>query len=158
MVERVPITREGYKKLEERLRHLREVERPQNVKDIAEARAHGDLSENAEYHAAKEKQGFIEAEIRDLTSKIARAEVIDPASIRETRVVFGATIQLDDLDNDTQVTYQIVGEDEVDLKTGRISVKSPIARALITKEEGDEVTVKTPKGDRLYEIIKIEYK
>jgi transcription elongation factor GreA len=157
MVDRVPITESGFTKLEERLKALK-VERPQNVKDIATARAHGDLSENAEYHAAKERQGFIEAEIRETESRIARAQVIEPASIKESCVVFGATVTLLDVDTDAEVTYQIVGEDEVDLKAGRISIKSPIARALLRKEEGEDVMVQTPKGSREYEILRIEYK
>ncbi len=157
MVERVPITREGFKKLEARLIALKE-DRPRIINDIATARAHGDLSENAEYHAAREKQGMTEAEIRDIESRLARADIIDPASIREERVVFGATVELTDIDSDQEVTYQIVGEDEVDLKNGRVSIKSPIARALLRKEEGDEAVVRTPKGERVYEIISIEYK
>lgn len=157
MVERVPITREGFKKLEARLIALKE-DRPRIVNDIATARAHGDLSENAEYHAAREKQGMTEAEIREIESHLARADVIDPASIRETHVVFGATVGLLDIDSDTEITYQIVGEDEVDLKIGRVSIKSPIARALLRKEEGDEAVVRTPKGERVYEILSIEYK
>jgi transcription elongation factor GreA len=156
MVERLPITAAGYRRLEERLKIAKE-ERPRVVQEIATARAHGDLSENAEYHAAKEKQGMLEAEIRDLENRLARADIIDPASIKETSVVFGATVTLQDLDNDTEVTYQIVGEDEVDLKNGKISIKSPIARALLRKEEGDEVTVQTPKGSRAYEIVTIRY-
>ncbi len=157
MVERVPITREGFKKLEARLQALKD-DRPVIINDIATARAHGDLSENAEYHAAREKQGMSEAEIRDIESRLARADVIDPATIRETRVVFGATVELTDIDSDQEVTYQIVGEDEVDLKNGRVSIKSPIARALLRKEEGDEAVVRTPKGERVYEILSIEYK
>jgi len=156
MVERLPITAAGFRRLEERLKAAKE-ERPRVVHEIATARAHGDLSENAEYHAAKEKQGLLEAEIRDLESRLARADIIDPASIKETSVVFGATVTLLDVDNDAEVTYQIVGEDEVDLKNGRISIKSPIARALLRKEEGDEVTVQTPKGSRAYEIVTIKY-
>ena len=156
MVERLPITAAGYRRLEERLKVAKE-ERPRVVQEIATARAHGDLSENAEYHAAKEKQGMLEAEIRDLENRLARADIIDPASIKETSVVFGATVTLLDVDNDSEVTYQIVGEDEVDLKNGRISIKSPIARALLRKEEGDEVTVQTPKGSRAYEIVTIRY-
>ena len=156
MVERLPITAAGYRRLEERLKVAKE-ERPRVVQEIATARAHGDLSENAEYHAAKEKQGMLEAEIRDLENRLARADIIDPASIKETSVVFGATVTLLDVDNDSEVTYQIVGEDEVDLKNGRISIKSPIARALLRKEEGDEVTVQTPKGSRAYEIVTVKY-
>lgn len=156
MVDRVPITAAGYARLLERLKVAKE-ERPRVVQEIATARAHGDLSENAEYHAAKEKQGMLEAEIRELESHLARADIIDPASIKETSVVFGATVTLQDLDSDTEITYQIVGEDEVDLKNGKISIKSPIARALLRKEEGDEVTVQTSKGSRVYEILKVVY-
>jgi len=156
MVDRVPITLPGYNRLLERLKAAKE-ERPRVVQEIATARAHGDLSENAEYHAAKEKQGMLEAEIRELESHLARADIIDPATIKETSVVFGATVTLQDQDNDTEITYQIVGEDEVDLKNGKISIKSPIARALLRKEEGDEVVVQTPKGSRTYEILKVVY-
>ena len=155
---RVPITRQGYEKLNIRVKHLIEVERPRTVKDIAEARAHGDLSENAEYHAARERQGLIEAEVRKLESAIALADVIDPAEIREEKVVFGATVTVYDLDEDVEIAYQIVGKEEIDIKRGRISFRSPIARALIGKYEGDEAVVRTPRGQRNLEISAIDYK
>ena len=155
---REPMTIAGYEKLQDRLKRLIEIERPQNVKDIAEARAHGDLSENAEYHAAKDKQGLLEAEINYINDRIARAHVIEPSSIKEEKVVFGATVTVLDLNSDRQIIYQIVGEDEADFKSGKISVKSPIARALFGNYEGDEVVVRTPKGKRYLEIETIEYK
>ena len=154
----LPITVHGFNKLKERLKHLKEVERPQNIRDIEEARAHGDLSENAEYHAAKEKQGFIDVAMRDTEDKIARAQVIDPSTLSGDKVVFGATVHLLDLDNDEEVTYQIVGMDEADPKESKVSVSSPIARALIGKRVGDEVHVKAPGGDREYEVVEVEFK
>lgn len=152
------VTKVGIKKLKERLKYLKEVERPQNVRDIEEARAHGDLSENAEYHAAKEKQGWIVTEMEVIEDKLARARVIDPAKLRESKIVFGATVQLLNLDTDEEVTYQIVGEDEADYKEGRISYKSPLARAMIGKEEGDEVMLEAPGGTKEYEVLGFEYK
>ncbi len=157
-MQRYPMTPAGYRKLQEPLKHLKEVERPKNIREIEEARAHGDLSENAEYDAAKERQGFLEAKIRELESKLALAQVVDPARLSGDRVKFGATVTLLDLDTDTEVTYTIVGEDESDIQRGRISYTSPVARALIGKEEGDDVEVRTPKGIRSYEILKVEYK
>ncbi|WND01728.1 transcription elongation factor GreA [Temperatibacter marinus] len=156
MVEKEPMLKEGFDKLEAELKNLKSVERPAVVLAIEEARAHGDLSENAEYHAAKEKQGHIEGRIMELESKLSRAEVIDPATLSGERVMFGATITLLDED-DEEVKYQIVGADEGDVKAGRISFKSPIARALIGRKLGDEVEVKTPGGERYYEIDTVDY-
>ena len=155
---RVPMTPEGYRKLTEELEHLKKIERPKVIEDIATARAHGDLSENAEYDAAKERQGFIEARIRELEAKIDLAEVIDPATVESDRVQFGATVRLLDLDTDKEVTYQIVGDDEADPKAGRLNVHSPVARALIGKRIGDEVEVQTPGGERAYEVLDIVYR
>ena len=158
MVQRVPITVEGHKKLKAQLRHILEVDRPQNVRDIEIARSHGDLSENAEYHAAKEKQGILDAQKKNLEDRIGRAEIIDPASLSGERVVFGATVHLEDVDNDAEIVYQIVGDDEADPSQGRISISSPVSRALIGKEIGDEARVKTPGGIRCYEIMDVEFK
>lgn len=155
-----PITPGGLAKLHEQLKHLREVERPQNVRDIEEARAHGDLRENAEYHAAKERQGMLAGQISALETQIATAQVIDPAALSGSRVIFGATVALVDLDSEeeTKVQYQIVGDVEADLAAGLISLSSPIAKGLIGKEEGDEVTIFTPKGKRLFLIDKVVFK
>ncbi len=154
----VPITVSGKKQLEEELKRLVTVDRPNVIKAIEEARAHGDLKENAEYAAAKEKQGFIEGRIQYLNSVVATAQVIDPKAIKFEHVVFGATVHLEDADSGAKVTYQIVGVDEANIAGGKISVASPIARALIGKNEGDEVQVNTPKGSMTYEIRGIEYK
>lgn len=156
-MERVPMTPQGKIALEEELKFLKKVERPEIIRAIAEARAHGDLSENAEYHTAKDKQGFIEARIRDLEGKISCAEVIDPAKITSSRICFGATVTLVDEDTDEEFTYQIVGFDEADLKTGRISNTSPLARALMAKEIGDSVEVRSPRGVKNYEILNIKF-
>ncbi len=152
------VTKAGYEKLHARLKYIKEVERPQNVRDIEEARAHGDLSENAEFHAAKERQAFLEGEKNMLGDKLGRAQVIDPATMSGDKVVFGATVELLNVDTDEEVTYQIVGADEGDIKQGRVSYVSPIARALIGREEGDEVDVQTPGGERSYEILSVEFK
>ncbi len=157
MSERVPMTKGGLLRLKEELKRLKNVERPKIVKEIAEARSHGDLSENAEYHAAKEKQSHIEGRILQVEHWIASAEVIDVSRHVGDRVVFGATVSLEDSDSGDQVTYRIVGELEADLKQGRISVTSPIARALIGREEGDTVTVRTPGGEKEYEIHSIAF-
>ena len=157
MNERVPVTTAGYKAWQDRLRQLKEVERPQNVRDIELALEHGDLSENAEYHAAKEKQGMIAAYMRDIEDKISRAQVIDPSTLSGDKVMFGASVTLLDLDKDEEITYQIVGEDEADLKEGKISVTSPLARAIIGKQDGDEVQFKAPGGLREYEIMSVKY-
>ena len=157
MSERVPMTRSGLIRLKEELKRLKAVERPKIVKEIAEARAHGDLSENAEYHAAKEKQSHVEGRILQVEHWIASAEVIDVTKHAGDRVIFGATVTLSDSDAGDEVKYRIVGELEADLKAGKISVTSPIARALIGRSEGDEVTVRSPGGNRLFEIQRIEF-
>jgi transcription elongation factor GreA len=156
-IEKVPMLAEGHALLLKQLKHLKEVERPENVEAIEEARAHGDLSENAEYHAAKERQGQIEAQIADFEDKLARAIVIDPTQLSGDKVVFGATVHLLDED-DKAVTYQIVGELEADAKRGRISYNSPVGRALIGRNRGEEVEVVTPSGDRSYLIDRVEFR
>lgn len=157
MSERVPMTKGGLLRLKEELKRLKAVERPKIVKEIAEARAHGDLSENAEYHAAKEKQSHIEGRILQVEHWIATAEVIDVAKLTGDRVVFGATVSLEDTESGDAVKYRIVGEIEADLKQGKISVTSPIARALIGRSEGDTVNVRTPGGAKEYEIQSVEF-
>ncbi|TCS95326.1 transcription elongation factor GreA [Pseudofulvimonas gallinarii] len=156
---RVPMTVRGVQRLREELEELKSVKRPAVINAIAEARAHGDLKENAEYHAAREQQGFIEGRIKELEASLSHAEVIDPAKLSAgSRIVFGATIDLVDLDNDdTEITYQIVGELEADIKQGWISVTSPVARALIGKHEGDTVEIVVPGGTRSYEIVGVRY-
>ncbi|MCC6621362.1 MAG: transcription elongation factor GreA [Deltaproteobacteria bacterium] len=149
------VTREGLDRIKARLEQIKKVERPQNVRDIEEARAHGDLRENAEYHAAKERQGFLEGEMRQLEDKIARARVVDPAAIAGDKVVFGAIVEVLNTETDEAATYQIVGEDEADAKLGRISYKAPIAKALLGKKLGDEVVFKAPGGARTYEITAV---
>jgi len=157
-VKRVPITARGASALREELRRLKGEARPNVIKAIAEARSHGDLSENAEYHAAREQQGFIEGRIQELESKLGSAEIIDVTELPKTgKVVFGATVDLEDEDSGTRVTYQIVGEDEADIKAGRISFASPIARAMVGKSEGDQAVVTAPGGQRSYEIIAVRY-
>jgi len=151
------MTTHGAEKLREELAHLKSVKRPQVIEAIATARAHGDLSENAEYHAAKDEQGFIEGRIKELEDKLARAHVIDPATIDTERIVFGATVSLIDLDSGSEVEYQIVGVDEADIAQGKVSITSPIARALIGKEEGDVAVVQAPGGEREYEVQEIRY-
>jgi transcription elongation factor GreA len=155
MSQRVPMTQRGYEALKAELQRLKSVDRPANVKEIETAIAHGDLSENAEYHAAKEKQGHIAARIAQLDDKIARAQVIDTNGQLPDKVRFGATVVLRDAENDDQVRYTIVGEDEADAKQGRISITSPVAQALMNKTVGDEVSVKVPKGRRELEIVEI---
>ncbi len=154
---RVPMTKAGLARLKDELKRLKYVERPKIVKEIAEARAHGDLSENAEYHAAKEKQSHLEGRISQVEHWIASADVIDVSKLSGDRVVFGATVQLSDADSGDEVRYRIVGELEADLKQGKISVTSPIARALIGKSEGDVVKVQAPGGVREYEISAVEF-
>jgi transcription elongation factor GreA len=156
-IDKFPMLAEGHAKLSRQLKQLREVERPEIVEAIEEARAHGDLSENAEYHAAKERQGQIEAQIADLEAKLARAVVIDPTTLSGDKVVFGATVNLLDED-DKPVTFQIVGEAEADAKVGRISFSSPVGRALIGRSLGEEVEVVTPSGDRSYVIDRVEFR
>ncbi len=154
----IPITVRGAQLLKEELHRLKHVERPSVIVAISEARAQGDLSENAEYDAAKEKQGFIEGRIAEIESKLASAQIIDPSALNaEGRIVFGATVDLEDLASGESVTYQIVGDDEADIKEGRISISSPIARALIGKFEGDTAEVKAPGGLRSYEILEVRY-
>ena len=157
MSQTVPMTPEGYQRLQDELKHLIRVERPRVVQDIAEARDHGDLSENAEYDAAKERQGFIEGRIAEINGKMARAQVIDVSTINTDKVVFGATVTVYDDESENQSTYRIVGEDEADIKQGLISVSSPVAKALIGHRVDDEVQVKVPSGIRIYEIIDIKF-
>ena len=155
---RVPLTVKGAEQLREELQKLKSVERPAVITAIAEARSHGDLSENAEYDAAKERQGFIETRISEVEAKLAQAQVIDPTLLdTDGRCVFGATVELEDMEAQQTITYQIVGEDEADLKHGKISISSPIARALIGKFAGDVVEVITPGGRREYEILDVKY-
>ena len=154
----LPITKRGAEQLKAELHRLKTVERPGVINAIAEARAQGDLSENADYDAAKERQGFIEGRIRDLEGKLSNAQVIDPSAVDGGgKVVFGATVELEDEDTGEKVRYQIVGEDEADLKQGLINVSSPIARALIGKEEGDTAEVQAPGGIKRYEIVEVQY-
>jgi len=156
-MERIPMTAAGYQALEDELAHLKGVERPSIIRQIAEARAHGDLSENAEYHAAKERQSFIEGRVMELEDQISRAEVIDISKLSGKTVKFGATVTLTDEDTDAKVKYQIVGDLESNAKEGRISISSPIARALIGKAAGDTVEVTAPGGARSYEILKVQF-
>lgn len=157
-MKKIPITVVGAEKLKLELHRLKTIERPRIIQAIAEARSHGDLSENAEYHAAKEQQGFIEGRIADFESRLSSAQIIDPLTVNANgRVVFGATLDLMDEHSGKEVTYQIVGDYEADLDHGRISISSPIARALIGKEEGDVVEVQVPGGLRTYEILDIRY-
>ena len=156
-MERIPMTAGGFKALEEEVNHLKTVERPSIIRMIAEARAHGDLSENAEYHAAKERQAFVEGRVMELEDKIGRADVIDVSKLSGTTVKFGATVTLVDEDTDAEMKFQIVGDTESDAKHGRISISSPIARALIGKSKGDTVEVAAPGGARSYEILKVQF-
>ncbi len=157
-MQKIPLTVNGANKLREELEELKTVIRPRIIAAIAEAREHGDLKENAEYHAAREQQSFAEGRIAEIESKLANATIIDVTKMdAKGKVVFGSTVTIEDLDDEKTVTYQIVGEDEADIKAGRISIGSPIARALIGKEVEDVVTVKAPGGEKEYEIIKIEY-
>ena len=155
-MEKIPMTRAGFTALDEELKQLKSVERPTVIRDIAEAREHGDLSENAEYHAAREKQSFIEGRIKEIEGLLSLAEVIDPAKLSGA-IKFGATVTLVDEDTDEEKTYQIVGEAEADLERSLLNIKSPLARALIGKEEGDSVEVNTPGGNRSYEVLSIRY-
>ena len=155
---KVPLTARGAEQLKAELKQLKTVERPRIIQAIAEAREHGDLKENAEYHAAKEQQSFAEGRIQEIEGKLSNAQIIDVTTLKANgKVVFGATVELLDLSTDDTLTYQIVGEDEADIKSGMISISSPIARALIGKNEGDEVTVAAPAGDRDYEIVEVRY-
>lgn len=156
-VEKMPMLAEGYEKLQSTVRQLKTVERLQVIDAIEEARAHGDLSENAEYHAAKERQGQVEAQIADIEDRLSRAMVIDPSTLSGDKVIFGATVHLLD-ENDKKIVYQIVGETEADARIGRISYNSPLGRALISRSVGDEVEFSAPSGDRYFEIAAIEFK
>jgi transcription elongation factor GreA len=156
---KIPMTVEGAERLKAELKRLKTVERPAVIQAIADARSHGDLSENADYDAAKERQGFIEGRIAEIEHKLAGAHVIDPTTLdADGRVVFGATVEIEDLDSGDRAKYQIVGDDEADIKAGKISVNSPIARALIGRSEGDTVEVQTPGGARGYEIVNVDYR
>ena len=158
MAGQIPMTRNGVERLKEELHQLKSQDRPNIIQAIAEARAQGDLSENAEYDAAKEKQGFIEGRISEIEAKLSNVQIIDPASLNaEGKCVFGATIDLENLNDEKKVTYQIVGDDEADIKSSKISISSPIARALIGKELGDVVEVETPGGIKSYEIMDVKY-
>lgn len=156
--EKIPMTAAGYQRLQDELQKLKIFERPSIISAIAEARAHGDLSENAEYHSARERQGFIEGRIAELESKLGRVEVIDTNKMSGKRIMFGATVTLFDIDTDKKTTYQIVGEDEANIDHGRLSISAPLARALIGKEIGDEIDVTTPNGSKAYEILEVEFK
>lgn len=156
--ERQPMTLAGRAKLENELKHLITVDRPDVIKAIEEARGHGDISENADYDAAKERQGFIESRIAEIQSKLANAEVVDTAALKSNRIIFGAHVELQDMESDETVEYQIVGEDESDVKNGKISVFSPMARSLIGKSKGDVIEVRSPKGEREYEVLNFYFK
>lgn len=156
-MEKIPLTRAGFDKLDAELKHLKSVERPAIIRAISEARDHGDLSENAEYHSAKEKQSFIEGRVKELEGVISLADVIDPSKLSGA-IKFGAHVTLVDEDTDEEKTYQIVGEYEADIENGKLNIKSPIARALIGKEDGDSVEVRTPGGEKSYEILEIVFK
>ena len=158
MKSKIPMTADGLARLVEELRHLKHVERPAVIRAIAEARDHGDLSENAEYHAARERQGFIEGRVGELEDKVARAEVIDVKKLSGKQVMFGATVTLLDEDTDEKAKYQIVDQDESDIRAGRLSISSPLARALIGKKVGDSVDVTTPSGSKSYEIVRLAFK
>jgi transcription elongation factor GreA len=156
-MEKVPMTAAGHQMLEDEIKNLKSVERPAVIRAIAEARAHGDLSENAEYHAAKERQGFIEGRILEVEDILSRAQIIDPSKLTGKAIKFGATVTIVDEDTDKEATYQIVGDMEADLKQKRISISSPLARALIGKAPGDQVEVAAPGGSRSYEILKVKF-
>ena len=156
-MDKIPITNIGFKKLEEELKTLKSIERPSVIKSIAEAREHGDLSENAEYHAAKEKQSFIEGRIADLENKISRAEVIITKKLKSNKVIFGATVTLEEVGKKKQLVYQIVGTEEADVESGKISISSPLARALLGKKIDDSVEVYSPGGSKEYEVENIEF-
>ena len=158
MMDKVPMTAAGFQRLQDDLKHLKGSERPAIIRAIAEAREHGDLSENAEYHAARERQSFIEGQIGEIEDRISRAEVIEASKLSGNTVKFGATVTLVDEDTDEEVTYQLVGEFEADINAGLLSITSPLARALIAKTIGDNIEVTTPGGSKAYEILKIEFK
>ncbi len=154
---RIPMTKEGHQKLKEELNNLIKVERPKNIEDIAEARAHGDLSENAEYHAARERQSFIEGRIQELQAKLAAADIIDTGKINQSKIAFGAKVKVIDVEADNEYEFTLVGPDEADVKSGKISISSPVGRALIGKELGDVAVVKAPARTIEYEIIEIRF-
>lgn len=157
MLKRIPITPEGYQRLQDELEKLVKFDRPKNIKDIAEARAHGDLSENAEYHAAKERQSFIEGRISDLQTKLAIAEVIDPTKINQSRVAFGAKVRVLDTETDEEHVFVLVGPDEADVKNGKISISSPVGKSLLGKEVGDIAVIRAPAKTMEYEILEISF-
>lgn len=154
-MDRVPVTREGYEALKKELENLKRVERPKNIKAIEEARAHGDLSENAEFEAAKNRQGFIEGRIGELGFKLANADVINPENLPKDRAVFGTRVLLENIDTGEEVEYRLVGPDESDIGNGRISVSSPLGKAILGKQPGDELTLEVPGGKRIYELVDI---
>ena len=156
-MQRVPLTSDGYQKLQEELERLLKVDRPKNIKDIAEARAHGDLSENAEYHAAKEKQSFIVGKIQELKTKLALAEVIDPSRINQSKAAFGAKVKVLDIEADEEHVFTLVGADEADVRNGKISINSPVGRSLLGKEVGDTAIIKAPARTMEYEILEIHF-
>jgi len=156
-MQKIPMTPEGYKRLQEKLKYLKSVERPKVVQAIEDARGHGDLSENAEYDAAKENQQQLSRQIQEIENALSRSQIIDPTKINSEKVVFGATVKLHDIDNGEEVKYQIVGQFESDISSGKISVESPIARAMIGKTEGDEIKVGAPNGIRTFEILEIQF-
>lgn len=158
MMQKIPMTATGYQRLEAELKNLKSVERPSVIRAISEAREHGDLSENAEYHAAKERQGWIETRILEVEDKLSRAEVIDVSKLSGDKVKFGATVVLADEDTDEESTYQIVGADEADIKAGLLSITAPLARALVGKSTGETVEVSTPSGAKAYEIVSVAFK
>jgi transcription elongation factor GreA len=155
---KIPMTADGYGRLEEELKQLKSIERPAIIRAIAEAREHGDLSENAEYHAARERQSFIEGRVLELEDKISRAEIIDVSKLSGKVIKFGATVTLIDEDTDEKSAYQIVGEDEADIKSKRLAITAPLARALVGKKVGDQVEVTTPGGSKSYEVAKVQFK
>jgi transcription elongation factor GreA len=154
-MEKIPITKEGYDRLKKELEHLQRVERPQNIKAIEEARAHGDLSENAEFTAAKDRQSFIAVRIGELGYKLANADIIDPDTVSKDCAVFGCTVLLENIDNEESMKYQLVGPDESSIEEGRISVSSPLGRAVVGKKPGDEIKLQAPGGERCYELVEI---
>ena len=157
MSDKVHLTKKGYDRLQLEFVQLKSVERPSIIQAIADARLHGDLSENAEYHTAKDRQGFIEGRIKELEVKLSRAEVIDVSKMSGDKVKFGATVKLLDVDTDKETTYQIVGADESSIEEGLLSIKAPLAKALIGKEQGDEIHVSTPNGQKIYELLQVQY-
>ena len=156
-MDKFPITKSGEKKLREELNNLTNIERPKIIDAISTARAHGDLKENAEYHAAREQQGFVEGRIKDIKLKLSNSEIVDPKKITSSKVVFSAKVELYDFEKEASITYSIVGDDEADIKNGLISINSPIARSLIGKEKGDVVSADTPSGEKELEILKVSY-